>query len=227
MNKIIISIVILACAFLGLFMYNAKKNMKTEPIVRQDVQNAEVGTEEQTEAIEGIYTIDPSKSSVNWVGRAKGKKHFGTIKVSNGQINFSQGDFGDSFVTVDMTSIKNDDLEVPMNDKLVAHLKSDDFFSVANYPESEMRIKKIEKKNGKKYQVTADLKIKDVTNEVVFDANIEEQNGSVIFDARFDIDRTDWGVEFGVDNFSDRLKEIITDDVISFDVTFVGFELEE
>jgi polyisoprenoid-binding protein YceI len=66
--------------------------------------------------------------------------------------------------TVDVTSIDTADKDRD------GHLRSADFFDVENYPKMRFRGTRIEALGDDRYKLYGDLTIKDVTNEVVFDA---------------------------------------------------------
>lgn len=58
------------------------------------------------------------------------------------------------------------DTDISARDK---HLRSPDFFDAAKYPEIKFKSKSFVKVGDKKYKLTGDLTIKDVTKEVVLD----------------------------------------------------------
>ncbi len=81
------------------------------------------------------------------------------------------------------------------------HLKSDDFFNAAEYPTITFSSKSFEKIDEKKYKITGDLTIRDVTKTVTFDAQykgmIAPQEGSVMgWKATASIDRFDFNLKW-------------------------------
>ena len=119
------------------------------------------------------WYIDPSHSNVTF-----GVKHM-MVATVRGKLGKLQGeiDFDPKvpattriLATIDASTIDTND---PKRD---GHLKSPDFFDVAQYPELTFRSTKIEPKgpNGKdQFTVSGDLTIRGTTKPVSFDAVIE------------------------------------------------------
>ncbi|MBI1881638.1 MAG: YceI family protein [Chloroflexi bacterium] len=84
------------------------------------------------------------------------------------------------------------------------HLRSADFFDVEKYPQMTLRTTRIEAIGKGHYKVTADLTIKDVTREVVFDVTSESLgkdpwgNLRQGFSAEATINRKDFGLNWNV-----------------------------
>ena len=100
---------------------------------------------------------------------------------------------------IDMNTLSNKDLEKETdNAKLVGHLKSDDFFGVAKFPEAKLVIKKTEKKSGNTYHTVADLTIRGITKEITFDTEVNAiSKNAVDAAAKFKVKRTDFEVMYG------------------------------
>ena len=90
-------------------------------------------------------------------------------------------------------------------DKRDAHLRSADFFDVAQYPELTFESTKVAKVDGvddERYRVTGNLTIHGVTNEVVLDAESLGTardpwgNERVAFQATTSINRKDFGLSW-------------------------------
>jgi polyisoprenoid-binding protein YceI len=75
-------------------------------------------------------------------------------------------DFSDAKVesVIKVASISTD------NDYRDKHLKSDDFFNAEKFPEIRFKSTGFEKTGDKKFKITGDLTIRDVTKKVAFDA---------------------------------------------------------
>lgn len=77
--------------------------------------------------------VNINKSVVTWTGNKIGGSHTGGIKVKSGYLVLKQGDITGGEVVMDMNSITNTDLkDEGYNQKLVGHLKSDDFLVLKN-----------------------------------------------------------------------------------------------
>ena len=79
------------------------------------------------------YTVDTKATTANWLAKKVTGQHNGKVNVSAGTISADHGTITGGTVEVDMTSITCEDLkEKEWNDKLVGHLKSDDFLERIN-----------------------------------------------------------------------------------------------
>ena len=66
-------------------------------------------------------------------------------------------------------------------------------------------------------QVTGNLTIKGVTNEVSFPAKIDLKDGIVKANGKLVIDRTDWGIRYR----SGKFYDVVADQIVSDDVEFL------
>ena len=113
------------------------------------------------------YKIDPQHSSAEFavthlmISKVRGEFHGvnGTIVVDDKDITKSVVE-----VTIDATSV---DTREPNRDK---HLKSPDFFDVANYPTITFKSTSVEQAGPGRLKVTGDLTIRGVTKQVVLEA---------------------------------------------------------
>lgn len=80
------------------------------------------------------------------------------------------------------------------------HLRSPDFFDVAAFPKLIFRSRKVTEAGKNRYHVTGDLTLRDVTREVVLDAELLGRlkdpwgNERLAFQASTSIDRKDFGL---------------------------------
>lgn len=153
----------------------------------------------------------------------------GNVKIKSGSILVdhhapSRGEF-----VIDMTSITCTDLkDAGYNAKLVGHLKSDDFFSVAKYPEATLKIKSFTPVAGSRageanYTIKGDLTIKGITKEISFPAVMTVTDRMITAKADIKIDRSEFDVRYGSGKFFDNLgdKLIYDDFTLSVDLTAV------
>ncbi|MFP2928085.1 YceI family protein [Pyxidicoccus sp. 3LG] len=81
-----------------------------------------------------------------------------------------------------------------------SHLRSPDFFDVGAFPKLIFRSKRVSAAGLNRYRVTGDLTIRDVTREVVLDAELLGRmkdpwgNERLAFQATTSIDRKDFGL---------------------------------
>jgi len=90
------------------------------------------------------YKIDPEQSNMTWNGKKVTGEHNGTIKIADGELLADKNKVVGGNVLIDMNSIVNLDItDKEYNQKLVGHLKSDDFFSAEKNPNATFKITKI------------------------------------------------------------------------------------
>ena len=156
-------------------------------------------------------TIDGniSSSKVEWKGYKVTGSHYGTIDIKSGSVDIdANGNLIGGEVVIDMNTITTSDLTGEYADKLVGHLKSDDFFGVATYPTATLKITNVAAKGTPgDFKVTADLTIKGKTNPIKFYANIAEEDGKKVATANIKVDRTDYDVRYGSGSFFDSLGD--------------------
>ena len=120
-----------------------------------------------------------------------------------------------------MSSITVTDLSGDTKGKLEGHLKSDDFFGVANHPKAMLSITKVkEKADG--YHVTGNLTIKEKTHPVEFVAVVSEGADDMTARARITVDRSKYDVRYGSNSFFDNLgdKAIYDNFDLSVEIVF-------
>ncbi|QGY42256.1 YceI family protein [Maribellus comscasis] len=166
-----------------------------------------------------VYKVDPIKSKVIWTGKKVTGEHTGTVLVDNGEVHVSGESLELANIKMDMNSIACTDLSGDMNQKLVGHLKSDDFFSVENHPQAVFEATgfKAGAADGE-YIVTGKLTIKGITHELSFPATVEVNDGTVTANGTAEIDRTKYDVKYGSGKFFSGLGDkMIYDD---FEIEF-------
>ena len=157
--------------------------------------------------ITGTFNVSSDQSQLKWVGRKVTGEHFGTIQIKSGKLDIKKGELqGGSFV-IDMASLVSDDLSGEYKQKLEGHLKSDDFFGVAKYPDARFVIKKAKKRNANQYDITGDLTIKETTKSISFPAELVITNDKVYATAVITVDRSEFDVRYGSGSFFDDLGD--------------------
>lgn len=207
----------LSALVLAVSCNNAAKNK----VEGTDAQAAASGT--------GVeLTVDPSASSIHWLGSKVGGSHHGTIALKEGSLAINGEEVASGSFTVDMNAIVDEDLtDGKMNEMLVNHLKSEDFFDVAKYPTSTFTITKVEKaatpNDSVNYTISGNLKLKDVEKNITFGAKVTKEND--VYKAvtvPFTIDRTQWNVKYGSKTLFANLKENVVNDNIELQITIVA-----
>ncbi|NDW09761.1 YceI family protein [Dysgonomonas sp. 520] len=192
------------------------------------------GTDAQAAATgEGqVLVVDTTASVIRWTGFKPGGSHSGIIKISEGTLTVNGEEATAGSFTIDMNSIVNEDLtDAKMNKMLVDHLKSEDFFEVAKYPQSKFTITKIEKSatpsDSVNYTISGNLKMKDVEKNISFGAKINKE-GEIYkaVSVPFSIDRTQWNVKYGSKSLFSELKDNFINDDIELQITIEAKALQ-
>lgn len=163
-----------------------------------------------------------AESSIEWKGYKVTGEHSGTVNLKSGDLKFEEGALvGGSFV-IDMTSIENTDMEGEWSQKLVGHLKSDDFFGVENHPTADFEITKvISRGTPGDYKILGNLTIKGITKPIKFFTHLEEEGNKVTATAEMTIDRSEYNVRYGSGSFFDNLGDKTIYDEFDMTVTLV------
>ncbi|MCP4521371.1 MAG: YceI family protein [Cytophagales bacterium] len=159
----------------------------------------------QTEVEKTTYNVSVEESKVAWLGKKVigDDSHNGEIKLSTGSLELAEGKLVGGEFVVDMASMTCLDLEdEAYNAKLIGHLKADDFFGVDSFPTAKLVIKSVAGDTA-----TADLTIRDKTNEVSFPATVSVDSNGVSAEGKLVIDRSQFDVKYGSSSFFDDLKD--------------------
>lgn len=162
--------------------------------------------------------VNIEKSSVKWHGKKVGGQHEGNIQLKSGYFEL-QGDkiVAGNFV-VDMTTITNTDVKSEgSKQKLVGHLKSDDFFGVEKYPSATFEVKQSSTFSNGKATISGDITIKGKTESLSFEA----VRAGKEYTAKVEIDRSKFDVRYGSKSFFDNLGDKAIDDIFTLDIRLV------
>jgi polyisoprenoid-binding protein YceI len=146
------------------------------------------------------YTVDAASSELKWTGYhlAKSYEHTGFIKVKSGKLSLNKGLISGGEFVIDMNAITCTDItDEGKAGKLVGHLKSADFFDVANNPEAKLVIKKTEKGANGTLKTTADLTIRGITKPVEFETKLTEKGDVIEAVADIKVKRNEFNVLYG------------------------------
>jgi polyisoprenoid-binding protein YceI len=140
------------------------------------------------------YYMDLENSVVKWAGtKVTGGGHQGTIGIGKGAFTIEEGNITSGQISLDMKSIKNEDLAgTEKATQLEGHLSSADFFDVEQYPRASFVVTGHE--NG---QLSGNLTLKGVTREITFPITVTEKDGTATANGSVVIDRTQWNVLHG------------------------------
>jgi polyisoprenoid-binding protein YceI len=149
-----------------------------------------------------IYTVDANKSMVTWIGRKVTGEHTGNIKIASGKLITKGALLNDGNFAIDMKSITDNDLTGEYMDKLLSHLKSEDFFSVEKNPITKFEITKVAYISANNANITGNLTIKGITNSITFPATILINGKLLTAEAKkIMVDRTKFDIRYGSKSF--------------------------
>ncbi|BDS10717.1 YceI family protein [Aureispira anguillae] len=194
-----------------------------------EVPNESINTSTPAVELIGEKKIDLEKSKIYWKGYKIMGFHSGTIQLSEGQIDFKDGNISSGSFTVDMNSVVVSDLmdagqeeeedEEPHDEKaeLAEHLMDSDFFDAKQFPKATFVIQKVSLHNKNAYTITGDMTIKGIQQTLTFDAQLK----SNIITATVSINRTSFGIKYGSGSFFSNLGDRAIKDEFSLDISLV------
>lgn len=96
-------------------------------------------------------------------------------------------------------------------DKLTTHLKSPDFFNVRQHPKASFKSTKIVRDKTGAVTVTGNLTLLNETKEISFPATVSA-DGGLKLKARFTLDRSQFGMTYGLDKVEKNVSLTIAVD---------------
>jgi polyisoprenoid-binding protein YceI len=170
-------------------------------------------------ASDQTFVIQTADSKIEWVGTKVSGYHSGEVPIQSGQLmvkdnGVASGTFVLDLANISVTGPKESKTE--MNDKLLGHLKSADFFEVEKFPTGTFEITRVvpftdpiteaddeRQKDISKYRVSnpthkvsGNLTLKGVTKNIEFPAKITVSGNTAEAIAKFNIDRTAWNIVY-------------------------------
>jgi|AntRauTorcE11897_2_1112592.scaffolds.fasta_scaffold45879_1 polyisoprenoid-binding protein YceI len=225
MKKTFLFLGVIALAFTLSACTNGAQNTVNESANFPTSENtSEENTSEELDIESGDYSVDADASDVTWLGeRIVGNSHTGDIEVKSGNLIIEENKIISGEFIIDMNTISDSD----GSERLETHLKSEDFFAVDEYPESELVINdsSIISSNGNDevvLEVEADLTIKGITNPINFTATVIDQDYSIVASSEFSIDRSKWDIKYDSGSFFQDLGDRAIKDEIYFDISILA-----
>lgn len=162
------------------------------------------GAATATEPVNEVKTeVSTDKSTVTWKAYKVTGSHHGTVALQSGSLVFDNGQLSGGEFVVDMTTLTATDLEGEWKDKLVGHLKSEDFFSVEKHQTSKLVFTEVKQTGKNSYEVTGNLTIKGITKPVTFDMSVYGSKAT----ATMKVDRAQYDIRYGSGSFFDNLGD--------------------
>ncbi len=142
-------------------------------------------------AVPRSYVINADDSTISFTGSKVTGSHSGGFKKFTGGLRVADGKLSDTGnkVVIDTTSLWSD------NERLTGHLKSKDFFNVAEIPTATFETTTISA-NATNSTVTGNLTLHGVTKQISFPATITVSDAAVEVAADFFINRFDFEIVY-------------------------------
>ncbi|GAB5475914.1 MAG: YceI family protein [Maribacter sp.] len=147
--------------------------------------------------------VNSETSKVTWKAYKVTGSHTGTVDLKSGALLFDGDKLTGGEFVVDMPTLISTDLEGEYKGKLEGHLKSDDFFGVANHPTSKLVFTNVKASGKNSYEVTGDLTIKGITKPITFDVSVYGSKAT----ATLKVDRAEYDVKYGSGSFFENLGD--------------------
>ena len=163
-----------------------------------NVPRAAVSSETNTDAAasapasgDRVFTLSGKDSQIHFIGSKVTGSHNGGFTNFTGEFRVASGRLAGAGnkIVIDMNSIWAD------NAKLTGHLKTPDFFNVAQFPNAEFVSTAVEKKTTN-YMVSGNLTLHGVTRQISFPADIQVSDDAVTVKSQFVLNRFDFDIKY-------------------------------
>ncbi len=188
-------------AFTTLLISGCQDPTKGKPAAELSSAVATAPTATDSDAT--VYTLTDA-TSIAFVGSKVTGSHTGGFNGISGTVTVPGDDLEKAVIAiVVITDTTHSDSE-----RLTGHLKSEDFFDVAKFPESSFNSTRIEKKDDG-YTITGNLTLHGITKLISFPATLSLTSGTLQGEAEFSINRTDFGIVY-----PGKTDDLIREDVL-------------
>jgi polyisoprenoid-binding protein YceI len=138
-------------------------------------------------------TLVAEKSKIEFVGSKPSGSHKGGFKTFTveGSIDWDNLSNSSLKINIDATSLWADD------GGLTSHLQNRDFFNLGNFPKIQFEVTKIELSNDSTATIGGRLIMLGQTVDVSAPCKIALVDSGLTVIAKFTIDRTKWGMNYG------------------------------
>jgi polyisoprenoid-binding protein YceI len=172
--------------------------------------NASISEKQEASEAKGeVFVADTANSRIRFTGHGVGKNHPGIFKLSSGNVAVANNQITGGDFVINIKSMELEQKGGAFDEKLHPHLMSGDFFDAEKFGTAKFEITKVEpyKKNaadasvveGANYNISGNFTLKDVTKNITFPAKIDLDGNTLKAKGNFDIDRTQWNMNYGND----------------------------
>lgn len=188
-------------------------------------------TEQQQTAQGGgsTYTVDRAASVIKFTGHGVGKNHPGKFRLDSGSVTVANNQITGGSFLINIKSMELEQKGADFQGKLQPHLLSDDFFDAEKFGTARFEITKVEPYKsegsdtslveGANFSVSGNFTLKDVTKNITFPAKIDLDGDRLKARAKFNIDRTQWKMNYGNDK---TLKDNFISETVNIELDLEG-----
>lgn len=162
---------------------------------------------------DGQYTMDPGKTVVEWMGNKAGMTEKGSVPIRSCSFAIDGQTVTSGSMVVEMNGIQAKSQTGPAGRELARHLRSEDFFHVAEYPTAAFTVQSSRTDGKGNLVLKGKLNIKGKSQEAEGLMTFASAD-PVVATVNFQFDRADFDVRFGSGSFFDNLgDDLIADEV--------------
>jgi len=162
---------------------------------------------------DGQYTVDIDKTFVEWSGSKAGMSEKGSVPVRSCTFTIDGQAVTAGTLVVEMNGIQATSQTGPAGRELARHLRSEDFFHVAEYPTAAFTVLSSRADGKGNLVLSGKLNIKGKSQEVEALMTFAAAD-PVVATVNLQFDRADFDVRFGSGSFFDNLgDDLIADEV--------------
>jgi len=155
-------------------------------------------------SLSGTFHADTEQSLIRWTGRNLFNHHSGTVRLAEGEITLRDNALVSARFRIAMDSIACEDIsDSAINQMLIAHLRSDDFFDVAHHPVAEFIAESITPlatctDGTPNHLLRGQFTLRGITREIEFPILVATADGQrLTAQGVLDLDRTEFGSIYG------------------------------
>ncbi len=155
------------------------------------------------------FTVDTAESRIRFVGHGVGKNHPGRLSLSSGNVSVANNQITGGTFVININSMELEEQGEMFQNKLRPHLLSGDFFDAEKFGTANFEITGVTPYqpsgndtsivDGANFNISGNLTLKGTTKNVTFPARVELDDQRLKAEANFDIDRTQWQMNYGND----------------------------
>ncbi|HEX8331696.1 MAG TPA: YceI family protein, partial [Segetibacter sp.] len=162
-----------------------------------------------SEATGQTFTVDTTTSRIRFTGNGVGKNHPGVFRLSSGTVSIANNQVTGGDFVINIKSMEMEEEGDMFQNKLKPHLLSGDFFDADKFGTGKFKITKVEPYSsegkdtsivaGANFSVSGNLTLKETTKNITFPAKIDLDGMTLKAKGNFNIDRTQWKMNYGND----------------------------